>query len=301
MTAVPDRLPSQRKAEPFVVELDRFQGPLDLLLHLIRAQDIDIFDIPISQITSQFHAALDDGLERLELDRAGEFLELAATLVRIKAQLLLPRHDEEDWDEDPRAELVRRLLEYELFQEVSHILSDAEAERRRHLGKGYVEPRSRPEQALDELATTVDDFLEAAMALPAPIPEPTHVAPVRVVTVEEKASLIRRFLAHTERLLFSRLFRSWRERQHVVASLLACLELAKQQVLRLEQVKRFGSIWLFAREESATGGEGPGDGAGAAEEDGRAVTPGRASSRSGPPESDGAAEPAEADLASVPP
>lgn len=249
MSALPNRLPASRRIEPFVVELDRFQGPLDLLLHLIRAQDIDIFDIPISQITGQFQAALESGIERLELDRAGEFLELAATLVRIKAQLLLPRRDEEDWSEDPRAELVRRLLEYEFFQEVSHVLAAAEAERRRHHGKGYVEPRPKPEPAPGELTTTLDEFLEAAFSLPEPIPEPTHVAPVRVVTVEEKISAIRRHLRTARRFLFSRLFGSWNERQHVVAALLACLELAKQQVLRLEQVTGFGSIWIFSRDD----------------------------------------------------
>lgn len=247
MSAVPSRLPSLRGTEPFFVELDRFQGPLDLLLHLIRAQDIDIFDIPISQITAQFQAVLEGGIERLELDRAGEFLELAATLVRIKAQLLLPRPHDEDWDEDPRAELVRRLLEYEFFQEVARILGDAEAERRRHHEKGYVEHRPAP-VSRGELTTTLADLLEVALELPEHVPEPRHVAPVRVVTVEEKISVIRRHLRKAERLLFSRLFRSWNERQHVVAALLACLELAKQQILRLEQVKRFGSIWIFARE-----------------------------------------------------
>jgi len=248
VSALPDRLPSQRATEPFVVELDRFQGPLDLLLHLIRSQDIDVFDIPISQITSQFHAVLETGLDRLELDQAGEFIELAATLVRIKARLLLPRHDEEDWGEDPRAELVRRLLEYEFFQEVARVLGAAEADRRRHHGKGYVASRPRPAELRGELATTLEEFLEVALELPEPIPELTHVAPIRVVTVEEKISAIRRHLRRVERLLFSRLFQSWKERQHVVAALLACLELAKQQVLRIEQVKRFGSIWIFSSE-----------------------------------------------------
>ncbi len=250
MTAAPHRLPSQRATEAFFVELDRFQGPLDLLLHLIRAQDIDIFDIPVSQITAQFQTILDSGFERLELDRAGEFLELAATLVRIKAQLLLPRHGDEDWGEDPRAELVRRLLEYEFFQEVSHVLGAAEADRRRHQGKGFIPPRELEKQVRGELATTLEEFLEIALALPAPIPEPTHVAPVRVVTVEEKVSAIQRHLERSERLLFSRLFRSWRERPHVVAALLACLELAKQQILKIEQVKRFGSIWILRGERA---------------------------------------------------
>jgi hypothetical protein len=104
-------------ADPFQVELDRFQGPLDLLLHLIRKQDIDIFDIPIGRITEQFlHAST--AWERAELERAGEFLEMAATLVRIKAQMLFPRRASEE-EEDPRADLVRRLLEYEHFREAA--------------------------------------------------------------------------------------------------------------------------------------------------------------------------------------
>ena len=250
MSAIPNRLPSQRTTDPFVVELERFQGPLDLLLHLIRSQDIDVFDIPISQITSQFHAVIETGLDRLGLDQAGEFIELAATLVRIKAQLLLPRHEDADWGEDPRAELVRRLLEYEFFQEVARVLDAAEADRRRHHGKGWVESRPQPAARRGELSTTLGEFLDVALALPEYIPEPTHVAPIRVVTVEEKISAIRRHLRRAERLLFSRLFRSWKEREHVVAALLACLELAKQQMLRIEQVKRFGSIWIFARERA---------------------------------------------------
>jgi len=250
VSAIPNRLPSQRTTDPFVVELERFQGPLDLLLHLIRSQDIDVFDIPISQITSQFHAVIETGLDRLGLDQAGEFIELAATLVRIKAQLLLPRHEDEDWGEDPRAELVRRLLEYEFFQEVARVLDAAEADRRRHHGKGWVESRPQPAARRGELSTTLGEFLDVALALPEYIPEPTHVAPIRVVTVEEKISAIRRHLRRAERLLFSRLFRSWKEREHVVAALLACLELAKQQMLRIEQVKRFGSIWIFARERA---------------------------------------------------
>ena len=149
-------------AEPFVVDLERFSGPLDLLLHLIRSQDIDIFDIPISRITDQFQAALDEGIEQQDLDKAGEFLEMAATLVRIKAQLLLPRSGEIEWDEDPRAELVRRLLEYEHFREISHVLSSAEGDRSRHFGKGYVEPRVVQEDFEREIDVGVVDFMEVA-------------------------------------------------------------------------------------------------------------------------------------------
>ena len=261
VTAGPDRLPSQLRLEPFVVELDRFQGPLDLLLHLIRSQDIDIFDIPISRITAQFHASVEAGLDRVELDRAGEFLELAATLVRIKAQMLLPRPGDADWDEDPRADLVRRLLEYELFQEAAHVLAAREADRARHLGKGHVEPRSAPSLSLEALDATREDFLRAALEVPEPAPEPAHRAPVRRVTVEEKIELLRNRLRRMARIAFGRLFSSWQSRSHVVASLLACLELARQQALRIEQVGRFGEIWILRGEDLGAGsaeGEEPG-------------------------------------------
>ena len=99
-----------------VIDIERFQGPLDLLLHLIRTQDVEIFDIPIAKITDQFLQAI-KGLQVSDLDGAGEFLEMAATLIHIKAQVLLPRSADED-EEDPRAELVRRLLEYEQIRDV---------------------------------------------------------------------------------------------------------------------------------------------------------------------------------------
>ena len=156
------RMPTQtgsqlvERTDPFVVELDRFQGPLDLLLHLIRCQDIDIFDIPIAQITGQFIAVVHEAEERFSLERAGDFLEMAATLVRIKAQLLLPRRDEL-LDEDPRSELVRRLLEYEQFREVAYGLAEAESDRALCFAKGYVTPRVLPELAVQPLERRYSD------------------------------------------------------------------------------------------------------------------------------------------------
>ncbi len=242
--------------EPFMVELERFRGPLDLLLHLIRVQDIDIFDIPIARITSQFQAALDAGLEKLELDRAGEFLEMASTLVRIKAQLLLPRNETPEWEDDPRADLVKRLLEYEHFLEVARVLSAAEADRSRHFARGYLEPRPSPGIVLPPLETTLEAFLVAAAHMPEPVPEPTHRTPVRAVTVEQKMSLLGRLLRTAQKLAFERLFRPWGTRPHAVAGLLACLEMARRQLIRIEQTVPFGSIWLFPRPRLAEEEEG---------------------------------------------
>ncbi|MFQ5747114.1 MAG: segregation and condensation protein A [Gemmatimonadota bacterium] len=231
--------------EPFVVELERFQGPLDLLLHLIRSQDIDIFDIPIARITEQFQAAIERGLEDMPLERAGEFIEMAATLVRVKAQMLLPRSRMPEWEEDPRAELVRRLLEYEHFRDVVHVLEAAEAQRARHFPKGYIEPRRPPPDLLPELQLRLDEFLAAAARIPEPLPPPVVAPPTRAVTVGQKVSLVRRLLREAKRIAFDRLVEPWGTRPHAVAALLACLELARQHVVRLEQTGPFGSIWLL--------------------------------------------------------
>lgn len=231
--------------EPFVVELERFQGPLDLLLHLIRSQDIDIFDIPIAHITKQFRKAIESGLEGMPLERAGEFIEMAATLVRVKAQMLLPRSTLPEWEEDPRAELVRRLLEYEHFRDVVHVLEAAEAERARHYPKGYIGPRPPPRDALPELELDLDEFLYAAARIPEPLPPPVVVPPSRSVSVGQKVSLLRKLMRGAKRLAFERLFAPWGTRPHAVAAFLACLELARQHVIRIEQVGSFGSIWLL--------------------------------------------------------
>lgn len=242
--------------EPFLVDLERFQGPLDLLLHLIRSQDIDVFDIPIARITRQFQAAIAQGLEDMPLEQAGEFLEMAASLIRIKAQLLLPRPDKLEWEEDPRAELVRRLLEYEHFQDVVHVLERAESQRGRHFAKGYVSDRPAPEGTRPDLEVSRRDLLEAATRIPEPPPPVRVRPPSTAVTVEEKVSLLSRLFRKAKRIAFDRLFKPWGTRAHATASLLAALEMARRQVLRIEQAGPFAPIWLFL------GGAGPDEGGG---------------------------------------
>jgi segregation and condensation protein A len=237
-------------ADPgFVVELERFQGPLDLLLHLIRAQDIDIFDIPIARITEQFREAIEGVEQRVSLERAGEFLEMAATLVRIKAQMLLPRRPGEWFEEDPRSELVRRLLEYEQIRELARALGAAEAERAQHLPKGYVPPRPPPAPDAPPLECTLDEFVEVARRLPPPPRRTPHRPPQRIVTMEEKLVALRAALARVARLAFDAFVAPFRDRMHAVMSLLACLELAKQRACRLEQDRPFTTLWIVRRED----------------------------------------------------
>ncbi|MFG1691778.1 segregation and condensation protein A [Gemmatimonadota bacterium] len=231
----------------FVVELDRFQGPLDLLLHLVRQQDIDIFDIPISSITDKFLAAV-EGIDAERLDSAGEFLEMAATLVRIKAQMLLPRYGDDE-DEDPRAELVRRLLEYEQTREISTRLAVAEADRARRFGKGFIEPRPRPEPVDTPLETLWDEVMEVAVELILP---DRHVHPHRVMTrlvpMEDKIQLILDSLRNATRVEFKELIKPWTNRMHGVMTLLAGLELSRRRAVWLRQAQPFSDLWLLRGE-----------------------------------------------------
>jgi segregation and condensation protein A len=238
-------------ADPLLVSLDRFQGPLDLLLHLIRKQDIDIFDIPISRITEQFLAAI-RAVEPLELERAGEFLEMAATLVRIKAQLLFPRRGTEEED-DPRADLVRRLLEYEHFREVAGVLVRAERERARFFPKGFVQPRPAPALSEAPLETTWEELWAAVETLVERLdePEPTYRVSGRVVRMEDQIDHILAALRAAGRMEFTDLVSPWGTRMHAVISLLACLELTKRHVTRLRQKEPFAQLWVFQAEEEA--------------------------------------------------
>ena len=232
----------------FLVEIDRFQGPLDLLLHLIRTQDIDIFDIPIATITDQFLKAI-KSLDARDLDGAGEFLEMAATLIRIKAQMLLPRLSEDE-DEDPRAELVRRLLEYEQIREITSRLRVAEADRERRFGKGFIPVRPRPNLAEVPLETTWDEVFAAALGVDMPAPRHVeHRVTTRPVSMEEKAVLILDALRQNARVQFSRLLSGFKERSHGVMTFLAGLELTRRRMLVLRQTKPFAELWIYRREE----------------------------------------------------
>ena len=233
-----------------VIDLDRFQGPLDLLLHLIRQQDIDVFEIPIAFITRQFLAAI-EGIEAKDLDNAGEFLEMAASLIRIKAQMLLPRHGEGE-DEDPRAELVRRLLEYEQIREISRRLATSEAERARRFGKGFLEPRLRPPMEETQLETTWEELFLAALDVTPPEPGiRAHLVATRPVAMEDKMNLILGTLDRVRRIEFKRLVQPFKNRMHGVMTFLAGLELTRRRRVKLRQVKPFTELWVYRGLEAA--------------------------------------------------
>src|SRR5690242_19271143 len=150
---------SEQSESSFVVELTAYSGPLDLLLALIRDEKIDIYDIPIARVAEQFLARI----RTLGLNDAADYLEMAARLLRIKAQMLLPRGEGDDW-EDPRAELVRRLLEYQQMREIVDVMEKRADERRMQFARAYLPNEAAPPQAplalsLSELLSAVDRVL----------------------------------------------------------------------------------------------------------------------------------------------
>ena len=223
--------------EGFVVRLEEFNGPLDLLLHLIREQEIEITDIPIAQIANQFLAVI----HRLGLNEAADYLEMAARLVRIKIQMLLPRPlDEEDW-EDPRAELVRRLLEYEQVREVVGWLVDRAAQHADRFPRGWTP--DPPEAPLQPIAFDLAQLLRAVEGVVAAMPRPVwHRVVPRPLDVEGATRRIRGLLTQHERVTLVECFGADWTMADVISTLLAVLELARQGEIRLAQETPFGTV-----------------------------------------------------------
>jgi segregation and condensation protein A len=225
-------------AEVFVVELAEYSGPLDLLLTLIRDEQIDIYDIPIARIAEQFLARISS----LKLDEAADYLEMAARLVRIKAQMLLPRREGEDLWEDPRAELVRRLLEYQQVREVVDVLERRSEDRRGRFARAYTQQAAQIAVArpltisLPELLSAVDRVLRLAKK-----PHVHDVVP-RALDVDGAIGIVRALLAIRARAQWKDILPRKAEPWEVLSLLLALLELPKRGELKLAQPRAFAAF-----------------------------------------------------------
>ncbi len=220
----------------FVVELTAYSGPLDLLLALIRDEKVDIYDIPIARICEQFVLRI----RTLGLNEAADYLEMAARLLRIKAQMLLPRSNEEQW-EDPRAELVRRLLEYQQMREVVDVLERRGEERRNQFARAFLPQAAAPPQAplalsLSELLSAVDRVLRTARQ-----PNMHEIIP-RALDIPGAISIIRSVLALRARILWTEIVEHTAEPWQILSTLLGLLELAKVGELRVNQAKPFANV-----------------------------------------------------------
>ena len=238
------------KPRPGVMfKLPRFEGPLDLLLHLIKRDEIDIQDIPIAHITKQYLETI-EMMRMLDLDIAGDFLVMAATLMRIKAKMLLPLPStNEDGEEegDPREELVQRLLEYRLYKEAAQGIQVREAERRKWHERGMV-PSEDDAGPLPLAPATLFDLLGALQRVMARKPERVvYSVQTEGYDIEDKMSLIAREVAEIGELRFSLLMHRAVARMEIIVSFMALLELIKLGRVVIIQDANFSDILILPR------------------------------------------------------
>lgn len=232
--------------DPYKVELDVFEGPLDLLLYLIKQDEVDIYDIPIERITNQYMQYL-DVMKMLDLNIAGEFIVMAATLMMIKSRMLLPveeRPEMED-EEDPRWDLVRQLVEYKKFKDAASHLGDLEARQENmfaRTGEG-IQLGPEPDIALEDVSIfdLISAFNEALKKAPR---EELREIFAEKFTVADKIDVIVTKMRTEGRASLSQLLAGMTHRFEMVCTFLAILELIRLKQVRAKQSDHFGDIDL---------------------------------------------------------
>jgi len=236
----------------YQVDLEVFRGPLDLLLYLVRHNEVDICDIPIARIAEQFLDYLRI-LEMVDVEHAGDFLVMAATLMEIKSRMLLPRAPGPNEEEaDPRLELVRQLIEYKKYKEAAALL-EAQAERQlTRLPRQPVETAAEQDPAVQplrqvelwDLVSAFGRLMRETLAL-----EPQRIVVDQIPTHVYMESILER-LQREPRLAFSAVFTPPYERARLVGLFLAILELIKSGSVIVDQPEPFGEFWLRAASQS---------------------------------------------------
>ena len=236
------------------VKLDVFEGPFDLLLFLIRKNEVDIYDIPIAKITDQFLHYI-EAMQILDLDVAGDFIEMVAILMHIKARLLLPKPvgAEADEAEDPRSELVERLIEYKRFKEASYELNELEEERRKLFPRKYFDYIPKQEEISDEEyldRVTLFDLILAFRKALENMPKVTHHEVKKIdITVEEQSEYILNLLRNKELVLFQEMMRELKEKIVIIVTFIALLDLIKNGMIEARQSDVFDDIRIKRREK----------------------------------------------------
>ena len=226
------------------VFLEAFEGPLDLLLYLIKRQNIDILDIPIAKITEQYMSYI-ELMEILQLELAGEYLLMAAMLAEIKSRMLLPRHTEEDEEEDPRAELIRRLQEYERYKEAAEKMDELPRLERDLFGTitefpGRKIEQKPPEVSLDSILRVFAEVIKRADLFS------HHMIHREALSVRERMGIVLDKVKTENFIDFKELFTIEEGRAGAIVSLLAILELVKESLIQLVQNETNGPIYVKA-------------------------------------------------------
>ena len=231
----------------FHFKLPVFEGPLDLLLHLIKENKIDIYDIPIIEITHQYVKYL-ELMKELNLEIAGEFLVMAATLIHIKSKMLLPPDEEEKKEsaEDPRSELVQRLLEYQSYKESSGFLRKREEIWKNIFQREMPDRKDftfEPEPLLFE--ANVFDLITAFKKLLEEAPAQAIEITRETLTIADKINFIIERIEKEDGIRFEDLFENGYTRLTLIVTFLALLELIRLGLLKIYQEKAFGAIWII--------------------------------------------------------
>ena len=240
--------------EAYPVRLANFEGPLDLLLHLIKRSEVSIYDIPITLITKQYLEYI-DLMQEMNLDVAGEFLVMAATLIHIKSRMLLPRPDptQDDPEEDPREALVRRLLEHQKFKAAAELLHERETLRSAQW--------TRPDGPIAEIAgespeTEIEVDLFSLISAFRNVVErskdrPKMYLPSEQIPIEERMEQLLARLSETEALGFEDLFSDVQSRAGMIVTFLAVLEMIRLKMVRVFQAGVIGPIRVYKRARPA--------------------------------------------------
>jgi len=235
----------------YQIALPIFEGPMDLLLHLIRENKLDIYDIPIAHITRQYLETL-ELMKELNLEVAGEFLVVAATLIQIKSRMLLPPDEAADGETvDPRKELVERLLEYERFREVTPELRDREELWRQVFSRPpFEDEREVPAEPAEEDPVLFDvglfDLLSAFRSLLEKAPAEMVEITRETLTVKDRIGHILDKMELRENMRFEELFAEVFSRRQFIVTFLALLEVLRLGLLRVYQERNLASIWVIA-------------------------------------------------------
>ena len=246
----PRQLEFESILEDYPVRLLNFEGPLDLLLHLIKKHEVNVYDIPIALITQQYLDYL-DLMQEMNLEVAGEFLVMAATLIHVKSRMLLPRPDpaQEDPEEDPRDALVRRLVEHQKFKAAAELLHDREIQRSAMWPRAdgpvaeVVGEAPEPEVEVDlySLMAAFRQVLERARA------RPKVILPAEQMPIETRIEQLLARLSETEACGFEDRFADVQTRAGMIVTFLALLEMIRLKTVRVFQQGNFGPIRVYKR------------------------------------------------------
>ncbi len=234
----------------FKIKLNTFEGPLDLLLFFIKRDELDIYDIPISYITTEYLKYL-EMIKILDLEQAGDFILLASTLMHIKVRMLLPKEINEQGEEiDPRAELVQQLLEYKRYKEMAEEFSFFETEQRKIFYRGNFNLDER--SAFDDTGLllkniTVFDLARAFQKIMSNLkPEPVHQIKRMPVTIEEQMDYIRKKLEIDREIVFSRLVTGLKMKIQIVYTFIALLEMVRMQLIGVMESENFNDFVVYS-------------------------------------------------------